>query len=258
MISFFSEQGLARLEQLLEPGTLCAFDFDGTLAPIVAQHEDACLPTDILEQLLHLSKCASVAIITGRSIADIRPRLRFEPHFIIGNHGIEGLPGWAERTESYETICKEWIMDLRGLLADHDIFDQAIALENKRYSISVHYRGVKNEEETENALMHIFNRLRPAPRIVSGKCVFNLLPADAADKGSALEQLIRMTDAPSAIYVGDDITDEDVFRLHRKDVLSVRVEHELTSAAEFFIKDRIEISRLLEELIRRCHQMCRT
>ncbi len=90
---------------------------------------------------------------------------------------------------------------------------------------------------------------------MAGKCVFNLLPQGAADKGSALEQLMRETGAPSAIYVGDDITDEDVFRLQRRDILSVRIEKGASSKADFFLNDRIEIAQLLDELIARSRNL---
>jgi trehalose 6-phosphate phosphatase len=99
--------------------------------------------------------------------------------------------------------------------------------------------------------MKMFARLTPAPRIVSGKYIFNLLPEDAVHKGSALEQLLRATGANGAIYVGDDVTDEDVFRLRRGDVLSVRVEPEADSAAPFFLERRQDMPQLLDALIAR-------
>jgi trehalose 6-phosphate phosphatase len=255
MTFLFSKPGLERLEQIIRPGVLCVFDFDGTLAPIVAEHAQACLPSDILRQLLELSNHARVAIITGRSVADIRTRLRFEPHFIIGNHGLEGVPGWEGHSENHEAICQSWAQRLSTMLQDHATFDPRISLENKRYSLSVHYRMVSNQSETEKQLAEVFTQLLPRPRIITGKCVFNLLPEGGPDKGSALEQLMRFTGAPSAIYVGDDVTDEDVFRLQRHDILSVRIEPDSHSAAEFYLHDRLEISQLLDELVKRSDQL---
>jgi trehalose 6-phosphate phosphatase len=84
--------------------------------------------------------------------------------------------------------------------------------------------------------------------------VFSLLPRDAADKGSALEQLMRISGARSAIYVGDDVTDEDVFQLRRRDLLSVRVEHAPGSAAEFFLHHWLDIVQLLDALIQRLRE----
>jgi trehalose 6-phosphate phosphatase len=67
--------------------------------------------------------------------------------------------------------------------------------------------------------------------------------------------LIRAIGATSAFYVGDDVTDEDVFRLRRNDVLSVRVEPEPGSAAPYFIEHRQEMPTLLQALIARLREL---
>ena len=95
----------------------------------------------------------------------------------------------------------------------------------------MHYRLVRDQAATENALTALFATLAPTARVIGGKWVFNLLPQDAADKGRAFEQLMQTSGAGSAIYIGDDVTDEDVFKLARRDLLSVRVEPALDSAA---------------------------
>jgi len=115
----------------------------------------------------------------------------------------------------------------------------------------VHYRLAADHEMAETQLERLFMELQPQPRIVWGKKVFSLIPEDAGHKGSALEQLMTMTQANGAIYVGDDITDEDVFRLRRRDLLSIRIEHAPHSAAEFHLPASKDIQRLLDELIQR-------
>jgi trehalose 6-phosphate phosphatase len=124
-------------------------------------------------------------------------------------------------------------------------------LENKRYSLSVHYRETSDPEQAASWLQALFDGLSPRPRVVAGKYVFNLLAHDACNKGSALEQLMHTSGARHAIYVGDDVTDEDVFQLHRADVLSVRIEQGQESAAEFFLPQAEDILWLLEELAAR-------
>lgn len=254
MIPLFSPAGLRRLDQVICPGLLCVFDFDGTLSPIVAHPEQAHLPGEVLQRLMALKKHAPVAVITGRSVADIRQRLGFEPHFIAGNHGLEGVPGWEGRTQQYEESCRAWGQKLGAALADHAFFDPGIAVEDKRYSLSIHYRHAKDHRRAAEALRALFASLIPEARVIGGKYVFNLVPDDAVDKGRALEQLMRISGACAAVYAGDDVTDEDVFRLHRPDVLSVRIEASSDSAAELFLQRREEIVPLLDELIAR---LCR-
>jgi trehalose 6-phosphate phosphatase len=255
MTLLFSEQGRARFDEIVKPGLLCAFDFDGTLAPIVAQPERAFLPQDLREQLVELSNYAPVAIITGRSVEDLGARLGFKPDFIVGNHGLEGLPGWERRAEHYEAVCRAWRDQLTAALHPQGLLESQVWIENKRYSLSLHYRLAQDHERVAAGLSALFGGLSPAPRIVAGKYIFNLLPEDAIHKGSALEQLIRATGAASAVYVGDDVTDEDVFRLRRNDLLSVRVEPELGSAAPYFIEHRQEMPTLLQALIARLREL---
>jgi trehalose 6-phosphate phosphatase len=239
---------MARLDEIVKPGVLCVFDFDGTLAPIVMQPDLASLPPEVRQRLMTLSSLAPVAVLTGRSITDIKPRLGFEPDFLVGNHGLEGLPGWEQRGEQYENTCRAWKEKLAHALQDAHC-DPGIRIENKRYSLSVHYRMARDQRKAEAALAELFARIVPEARVVGGKCVFNLLPQGAADKGQALERLIVLSDAPSAIYVGDDVTDEDVFRLRRRDLLSIRIEAASDSAAEFYLPRWHDILRLLDELI---------
>jgi trehalose 6-phosphate phosphatase len=251
MTLLFSEEGLARFDDIVKPGLLCAFDFDGTLAPIVAHPERAFLPPDLKEQLVELSSYAPVAIITGRSVEDLNARLDFKADFIVGNHGLEGLPGWEQRAERYEAICCAWRDQVTAALRQYGLLDPQIWIENKRYSLSLHYRLAQDRELAQAKLTALFTNLTPVPRIVAGKYIFNLLPEDAVHKGSALEQLIRATGATSAVYVGDDVTDEDVFRLRRTDLLSVRIEPEPGSAAPYFIERRQDVTQLLDALIAR-------
>lgn len=250
----FSEAGQSRLDDIVQPGVLCVFDFDGTLSPIVLQPDKACLPPEVAERLVMLSHHAPVAIITGRAVADIRARLTFVPDFLIGNHGLEGVPGWERHSEQYRALCQSWNATISAALQDRARFDAAILIENKEYSLSVHYRLAHDQAATEKELTALFATLVPQARVIAGKCVFSLLPQNATDKGSAFEQLMQISGARSAIYIGDDVTDEDVFKLARRDLLSVRVEPAVDSAAEFFLPRRCDIVQLLDELIRRLQQ----
>jgi trehalose 6-phosphate phosphatase len=244
MQPLFGEDGMRRLDESIRPGVLCAFDFDGTLAPIVDRPDQATLPEEIRPRLVSLSERAPVAVITGRSVADIRARLGFDATYVVGNHGIEGVPGEEQRADVYREICRAWLHQLEEIARE-----PGIHLEDKGSSLSLHYRFAPNPHDAANRLQSRFSALNPVPRIVAGKYVFNLLPTDAADKGHAIETLIGICAAPGAIYVGDDVTDEDVFRLQRPDIVSIRIECAPGSAAEFYVPERGDIVRLLDILI---------
>jgi trehalose 6-phosphate phosphatase len=251
MEPLFSDIGMRRLDEIVQPGLLCAFDFDGTLAPIVPQPDQARMPPEVLQRVVALSGYAPIAIVTGRAIVDIAPRLGFDPDYLVGNHGLEGVPGWQARSDAFARLCRAWKDALSTALQDHDRYDSGIAMEDKHYSLSVHYRLAHDPAKAEQQLNALLATLQPPARIVAGKYVFNVMPQDGADKGGALEELMRISGARGAIYVGDDVTDEDAFRLRRDDLLSVRIEQSANSDAEFFVQDRQSILRVLDELIAR-------
>ncbi|MDB5822939.1 MAG: otsB [Herminiimonas sp.] len=250
MISLFSPEGIRRLDQIVQPGLLCVFDFDGTLSAIVPEPDRAHLTPEVYESLVKLSALTPVAILTGRSLEDIRPRLRFEPAYLVGNHGLEGVPGCEESSAQYLTLCRRWEHAIRTALHD-DGFDPRVWVENKGYSLSVHYRDTPDPHQTEGRLEHLFSQVAPEARVIAGKSVFSLLPPNAADKGSALQQLMRISAAPCVIYVGDDVTDEDVFRLQRPDLLSIRIEPATHSAAACYLPQWQDVIVLLDDLISR-------
>ena len=243
---FFSDAGQQRLAQLLGPRLLCVFDLDGTLTPIVDHPDEAVLAPAQRTLLEALAEVARVGVLSGRSLADLAPRLGFTPHYLIGNHGIEGVPGWEARGRNYAGLCRYWAQELRPRLAALD--EPGLQLENKGCSLSVHYRHAARPAQVAGLLRELFAGLQPEPRIMEGKFVFNLLPQGAADKGRALAQLMHAVEASAAIYVGDDITDEDVFRLRRADILSVRTDPDPASHADFYLASQAELPRLLDAL----------
>ena len=245
----FSEAGRLRLNEIVQPGVLCVFDFDGTLAAIVDQPENAFISIEIAHRLAKLSSLTQVAVLTGRSIEDVRKRLRFKPAFIIGNHGLEGLPGWERKAAAYEKCCREWQSTLINQF--HRCGMRAgVWIEDKRYSLAIHYRQAEEDHAVvEKRVKACISTLVPSPYIIEGKCVFNLLPDHANNKGTALEYLMRTVKAPRALYIGDDITDEDVFKLTHPSVLSIRVESHSQSAAAFYLRQRLEMIELLDVII---------
>ncbi|HEY4542286.1 MAG TPA: trehalose-phosphatase [Noviherbaspirillum sp.] len=244
--------GRARLDQAVADRLLCAFDFDGTLAPLVSRPEEARLPEATREQLQALQRHVPVAIITGRAIADIAPRLGFKPDILIGNHGLEGVPGVhaAALAEEHQRVCKAWRLQLEELLSA-EYPDPRIQVEDKTYSLSVHYRHAQAAQRAERELASLLAALDPAPRLVAGKCVFNVMPPGAGNKGSALLQTMEEIGALQALYAGDDVTDEDVFRLGHPSILAVRIEFSTRSAAPYFLKELMEMNALLHAVCAR-------
>jgi trehalose 6-phosphate phosphatase len=246
MTDLLGPQGLPVLCEFAARRPLCLFDFDGTLAPLVPDPAHALLPHPVQLRLQALQARAPVGIVTGRSLADLRARLEFSPDYLIGNHGLEGLPGDTGPQAAPVEACERW----RAWLAPRlSAIDPGIWLEDKQLSVSIHYLRAHDPRVAEPRLRALFAELFPAPRVIPGKYLFNLLPAGCGNKGAAVLQLLRLTGAGGALYVGDDVTDEDVFGLRHPDILSVRVEPSASSAAPWYVADHAAMLPLLDRLI---------
>jgi trehalose 6-phosphate phosphatase len=251
----FLDCSAQRLEEIVQRRLLCVFDFDGTLAPIVARPEQVRVPLGLLLRMRALSAYAPVAVLSGRSLTDISPRLDFEADFVVGNQGLEGLPGGRHCAASYQPLCHAWEQTLSAALAEQAFFDEGIWIENKGYSLAVHYRSARNAVKAKAQLAGLFRDLLPRAQVIEGKCVFNLLPPGSVTKATALEELMQASGARSAVYVGDDATDEAAFRLRRRDLLTVRIGPATNTAAEFFLPDQRDMFKALDDLIGRLHQV---
>jgi trehalose 6-phosphate phosphatase len=247
VIYAFSPEGVACLDAVLTTDSLLAFDIDGTLAPIVDVPGEARLPDEVQHALAKLAQRFDVAVITGRSVDDARRMLSFTPRHLIGNHGAEGLPEGSIRSEAFARAVAGWRETLRS---DGGLRAAGVLVEDKTYSISLHFRNAPDAAAANRAIETAIATLDPPPRVITGKAVMNVMPADAPDKGAALRALIDASRCGNVLYVGDDDTDETVFGLHLPSVVTVRVEPKAESAAALFLIDQREVLTLIEHIAR--------
>ncbi len=244
-----SAVALARIRAFLTHDTLLAFDIDGTLAPIVARPWDARVPGEVQLGLGALAGHAQVAIITGRAVEDARPMLGFTPRYLVGNHGAEGVPGMEQVSAQCARVCRAWLDELASGSEPWRDLD-GIVLEDKTYSLSFHYRHARDQGAALRMLVGRTSGLLPLPTLLDGKSVLNLLPPGAPHKGQALTALLAQSRSDRAFYVGDDASDEAVFRLHSPAILSVCVEPDEASAANLYLHGQEDVARLVSELAR--------
>ena len=260
MIPLFSAEGNAALEALARRSTLYGFDFDGTLAPIVMRPEDAVASDNTLHLLSTLGALVPVAVITGRSVADARRHLEFTPLHLVGNHGAEGLPSPLHRSLAnslsasggnplHRLIAQAWLAQWPAAIGP-EAEQSGIFIEDKTYSLSVHYRRALDREAARHAVVAAIAKLDPAPQRIGGKFVINLLPEGAPDKGFALAELVRFEECDTAFYIGDDVTDERIFATAPSHWVTVRVGQSADSAARFYIDEQVDIDACLDRLVR--------
>lgn len=243
-----TEKGKLELETILKDRSLYAFDFDGTLAKIVREHHAARLSRPIRFWLEKLAKRAPTAIISGRSVEDLRSRVGTAVPHLIGNHGSEGPHTRQEDIQQVRETSSGWLGLVTGRFQD-ELTRSGVVVENKSYSLSFHYRTVDQRDEARALIARIIAELSPPPRIVLGKSVVNVMPPTASHKGTALLEYMHRLDCSTALYVGDDETDEDVFALRDHRILTVRVGKKKGSAARYFLKRQTEITEMLRLLV---------
>jgi trehalose 6-phosphate phosphatase len=230
------------LQKFASGNVLLAFDYDGTLAPITSEPDRAAIPRSTRKLLQKLTSQYPCIVVSGRSRADVQRRVSgmgFED--VIGNHGIEP---WDSSPAIAETV-QAWIPLLEKRLE----LLQGVHLEDKLFSVSVHYRKAHRKRKTIKAIIKVAKTLVGA-RLIGGKQVINIVPKGAPDKGLAVESERRRKQCDKVIFLGDDETDETVFALpQRGRFLTIRVGAKRTSLARFYIRDQKEIDPLIRSLI---------
>ena len=235
--------GRQALAAFAKARALLAFDYDGTLAPIVRERGRARMRGRTRRLFERLARRYPCVVISGRARADVRRRLRgVGVRGVVGNHGIE--PWRATRRVSAQV--RRW----RPVLARRLAAAGGVEIEDKRFSLAVHYRGSRDKRSARARVLAAVSPLLEA-RVIGGKQVVNVLPSDAPHKGSALERERKRLRCVKALYVGDDETDEDAFAAGRKGrLLAIRVGRRRGSAAAFYLRGQGEVDALLEALLK--------
>ncbi len=230
-------------------------DYDGTLSPIAPRPEDAVLPAATREVLGRLGQRWLTAIISGRSLGDVRDLVGLDHLLYAGNHGLE-IEGPAD-SGIRRNLAEEFVPEVAAAAAELDADLAGVdgsLVENKRYSLSVHYRLVAPEQAAavESAVdAAVARHPKLAKRL--GKMVFELRPDIAWDKGRAVRWLLESIDDGRTgllpVYVGDDVTDEDAFKALADDGVGVLVsEDDRDTAATHRLRDTEEARRFLARL----------
>jgi len=232
----------AELARFLGRGTLVALDYDGTLAPIAPRPQDARMPATTRALLTRVARRYPVIVLTGRSRMDALRFLDGVPVLeVIGSHGLETA---GSATTRFLARVGEWRAQLRQRLAAL----AGVSIEDKRYSLSVHYRHAP-DPAARDLIGAAAGELKGA-RIVGGKKVVNVVPEEAPDKGAALLAACRRLGCDQALFVGDDDTDESAFAAGRPgQFFTVRVGRSPESKARYYLRAQAEVDVLLDLLV---------
>lgn len=241
-----SQSEEAALARVARCRPLLALDFDGTLAPIVTRPQDAQVPETTATVLASLAERCRVAIVTGRRIDDVRPRLGFIPWRIVGNHGAE--------CGTNPILANTLARSLDGLRAKlpsgTDTLSAAgVVTEDKHQSIAFHYRNATDHARALSAIQAFLAGATGNVHVFGGKHVINVTAAGAPDKAQAVESLFVESGAGTVLYAGDDVNDEPVFRAAAADWLTVQVGPVAATKAAIVVESPRMLAALLHRLL---------
>ena len=238
-------------------------DYDGTLSPIAKRPELVKIPQRTKQLLRTIASQShfAVGIISGRSLRDIQRRIGIKGITYVGNHGleIEGpelrfvIPQLEEVRATFQVINRSLARAMSPI--------KGVLVQGKELSTSVHYRLVEESrvDEVENILTQVIEPFRSQGKvkITLGKKIYEVRPTVDCDKGTAIAMLLdkyqelRSKDRVLPIFLGDDVTDEDGFKvIENKKGISIFVgEQNDNTVARYFLKSPLEMERFLNMLL---------
>lgn len=191
-------------------GAALFLDFDGTLVELAEAPDAISVPPQVAPLLARLNERLEgrLALVSGRSIEDLERHLECSGLAVSGSHGLElrlrdgslvPLGGRHDLSEARERV-RRLAGEAEGLI-----------VEEKPFSVALHYRQAPHQEERVSEAMAELAR-SSGLSVQEGKMVIELRPP-GADKGDAVRAFMAEPDFAGArpLFFGDDLTDEDAF-----------------------------------------------
>ncbi|PON76567.1 Trehalose-phosphatase [Trema orientale] len=218
-------------------------DYDGTLSQIVEEPDQAFM-TDAMRSAVHeVALCFPTAIISGRRRDKVFQFVQLKNLYYAGSHGMDiSTPSGSSKYtgHKHQTITTDEkgnevvhfrpaqeflpkIQEIIKALSDMTKGIKGAIVEDNKFCISVHFRQVVLEEDVCILKERVENMMQAYPnfRISSGKKVMEIRPRIDWDKGRALQYLLDTLGFGTSnnvlpMYIGDDKTDEDAFKVIRR------------------------------------------
>ncbi|WP_024520917.1 trehalose-phosphatase [Bradyrhizobium sp. Tv2a-2] len=196
--------------------TAILLDIDGTLLDLMPTPREVWVPPGLAKTLNGLVAATSgaLALVSGRSLNDIDLIFAPERFPAVGGHGAEMRLN--PESEAGPPFAPSLDKELKRRLAAIARISPGILLEDKGYSLALHYRLAPHAKDAIEASIALIRADMPAAavEVLPGKCVFEI---KAAGFTKAIGVRALMQHAPFAgrrpLFIGDDVTDETVFAI---------------------------------------------
>ena len=213
-------------------------DIDGTLAPIVDNAADAHVPESTRQLMIAVARgYGLVACVSGRRASEARAMVSIGSISYVGSHGIELLrAGWTEAV--LDPDAADWVRRIHEFGREADTADtrrRRVRLEDKGPIVAFHWRGAPDQDAARSAIDAIAERAQAAGlRTHWGRKVLEVRPPIRIDKGVGVNRLLTEVgpEIRFALYIGDDTTDLDAFRVLTELVQEGRLERAVRVGVE--------------------------
>jgi trehalose 6-phosphate phosphatase len=242
MKDILSPRHRAVLERLAGSPCLLAFDYDGVLAPLVREPFSAGMRPETRRLIARAAERYPCAVISGRAWRDTHRLVGDLVPTVVGNHGIDLGAEVPVPAEVLERV-RGW----RAALGARLDGVPGVFVEDKRCTLCIHY-GQSRHWRRAGATVHAAAEALHGARLVQGKKVLNVLPSHFPTKGDAVRALLARDGLETALYAGDDVTDEDVFEIGPPAVLGIHVGPG-RSLAPWRVRSQADTDALLRVLV---------
>ena len=243
----------ARWRWLADERGVVFLDYDGTLTPIVARPELATLSDGMRDTVRRLAARLPVAVVSGRDVEVVADLVGIDGLAYVGSHGLDitGFRAGEPRRE----VARQYLPQLDAAERELRRATGGIAgvlVERKRFSVATHVRlAAPAERGAVESIVELVGRAHPSLRRERGKMVFELRPDIDWDKGRAVRWLLDAMgrELSSALFIGDDLTDETAFRALAGRGLGIVVsETDRPTAADLRLANPAEVREMLVRL----------
>lgn len=237
-------------------------DVDGTLSPIVDRPEEATVAPRLRTLADRLARRIDrFVVVSGRTPAHAKEMVGVERAVYVGNHGLGVLQNGRDELIPDAEPFAAAVAKIEPVAAAIDV--DGLVIENKGPILALHYRQSSDAVAARQALLVAAQRLATQHGLVvhEGRKVIELRPPLSRDKGQAVRDIVRREGIRAAVYVGDDLTDLDAFRVLRAlretgvahtvtiAVAATEVDQRVLDEADFRVEGVEGVARLMDAVV---------
>lgn len=245
-----NEKNFSKFEKKLKQSenVLLYLDYDGTLSHFKKDPKAAYPVKGIKKVIKEISKFKflKIAIISGRSLKDLKNMIKLNNVYYAGLHGLE------MKDYSPQNLNKKEIQYYKNMIKENypnEIKNENLYLENKKFVLSIHYRN--NYKDVKELKFFIKNLVDTNKyEVMEGRKILEIRPKNW-DKGKAVTMIRKKSfddNKPLEIYIGDDTTDEDAFSVINGFSIYVKNENQISEMANFCLNNPDEVLIFLKRL----------